>query len=180
MFCGIRDSRRGFCIGFAVLEKKGISYDRRNMKSFLFSVMAVSLCSAVIGMIAPEGVLKKQITFVCSAAVCAALVLPILGIFSDIPGQIKLPSATEDIPSESGKAEDAIISLAVENICTEMERQVSERFEIKNACLVLEIDSSDKSAVNIVSGTLYGEGELEDAAQYIEKELGCEIGYQKG
>ncbi len=150
------------------------------MKAFLFSVMVVSICSAVIGMIAPEGALKKQISFVCSAAVCAALVLPILGIFSDIPGEIKLPSVSENAPSEVGRAEDAIISLTAEKICAEMEKQVTERFGIKNAHLTLKIDSSDKTAVNIVSGTLYGEGELEDAAQYIEKELGCEIGYQEG
>ncbi len=142
--------------------------------------MAVSICSAVIGMVAPEGAMKKQISFVCSAAICAALVLPILRIFSDIPDKIRLPSVSENAPSEVGKAEDAIISLTVEKICTEMEKQVTERFKIKNASLDLKIDSSDKSAIVIVSGILYGEGELEDAAEYIEKELGCEIGYQEG
>lgn len=142
--------------------------------------MAASICSAVIGMVAPEGALKKQISFVCSAAVCAALVLPMLSIFSDIPPKIELPNISENVPSEVGKAEDAIITLTIENICAEMEKQVAERFEIKNASLELKIDCSDKTAINIVSGVLYGEGELEDAADYIEKELGCEIGYQEG
>ncbi len=139
--------------------------------------MSVSVCAAVISMLSPENEsIKKQISFVCALSICAALSLPIIRLISGEKDglDLSLPKVDE---AEDTEAVSAIIGLAAEKICSQMEKVAESRYGIKNAVLTLELDASDKENVKILSGTLEGDGKLKDAAEYIEKELGCEIEY---
>ncbi len=149
------------------------------MKELLFAVMSVSICSAIIGMLSPENEsIKKQISFVCGLAICASLCLPILRLLNGESGgfDFSLPEAEENASYE---ALDEIVRLSVEKISDEMEKEAERIYGIKNASLTLSVDSTDKENIKIISGHLSGDGKLKEAAQYIEKELGCEIGYEE-
>ena len=149
------------------------------MMELLFAVMCVSVCAAVISMLSPENEnIKKQISFVCALVICASLSLPIIKLITGKHGtfDISLPNEAE---TDNSSALDAIISLASEKICDEMESIAERHYGVRNAVLTLTLDTSDKESVKILSGTLSGEGALREAAEYIEKELGCEIGYEE-
>ncbi len=149
------------------------------MKELLFAVMSVSVCAAVISMLSPENEsIKKQISFVCALSICAALSLPIIRLISGERASIDVSLKNEEASGDS-KAFEAIIDLASKRICAEMEALAESRYGIKNAVLTLRLDASDKENVRIISGTLDGEGDLGGAAEYIGKELGCEIGYEE-
>jgi hypothetical protein len=149
------------------------------MKELLFAVMCVSVCAAIISMLSPKNEsIKKQISFVCALAICASLSLPIIRLITGEHGvfDISLPKESE---TDDLSALDAIIKLTSERICDEMESIAERRYGIENAVLTLTIDTSDKQSIKILSGVLSGEGKLKEAADYIGKELGCEIGYEE-
>ncbi len=149
------------------------------MKELLFAVMSVSVCAAVISMLSPEKEsIKKQISFVCALSICAALSLPIIRLISGEKGSFDLTLPNKD-KAEDTEAVSAIINLASERICREMEEIAESRYGIKNAVLNLELDASDRENVKILSGILDGDGNLKEAAEYIGKELGCEVKYKE-
>lgn len=149
------------------------------MKELLFAIMSVSVCAAVISLLSPDNEsLKKQISFVCALSICAALSLPIIRLISGERGSLDLSLPKEDKPADT-EAFNVIIDLAAERICKEMESIAESRYEIKNAALTLNLDISDKENIKILSGVLDGDGDLKEAAEYIEKELGCEIKYEE-
>ncbi len=149
------------------------------MKELLFAVMSVSVCAAVISMLSPENeIIKKQISFVCALSICAALSLPIIRLISGEKGSFDLTLPNED-KAEDTEAVSVIINLAKERICKEMEEIAESRYGIKNAVLTLELDASDRENVKILSGILDGDGNLKEAAEYIGKELGCEVKYKE-
>ncbi|MBQ7779698.1 MAG: hypothetical protein IJ404_04305 [Clostridia bacterium] len=149
------------------------------MKELLFAVMCVSVCAAIISMLSPENEsIKKQISFVCALAICASLSLPIIQLITGEHGVFDI-SLPKEVETDDSNALDAIISLTSDRICDEMESIAERRYGIENAVLTLTLDTSDKESIKILSGTLSGEGSLKEAADYIGKELGCEIGYEE-
>lgn len=149
------------------------------MKEILFSIMSVCICAAAIGMLAPEGKggLRKQVTFVCSLMVCIAVISPLISVISRehlISIDLKSPEVTaEDL------ARNEIIRIATENICAEMEMIAEEKFGISSPSLALTVDCTDPTRILLTSGVLRGKGDLAEAAEYIGKELGIEIGYEE-
>ncbi len=143
------------------------------MKDLLFSIMAVSLCAGGIGMLAPEGKLKKQIAFLSALVLCASLFSPILKLFGrEILFDLTLP----DVPTQGEtEGEQAILSLAVERICRDLEADVKGRFAVTEASLTLIYDDTDLTAVTITSGHLRGTGEVEKAAAYLSDLLRCPV-----
>ena len=149
------------------------------MKELLFSIMSVSVCAAIISMLSPENEsIKKQISFVCALSICASLSLPIIRLITGERGALDISLPKQD-ETENSDALDAIIELAKEKICDEMEGIAERNYGIKNAVLTLTVDTSDKEKIKILSGTLDGEGSLKEAAEYIGKELGCEVRYKE-
>ncbi len=149
------------------------------MKELLFSIMSVSVCAAIISMLSPENEsIKKQISFVCALTICASLSLPIIRVIKGdrIDLDLSLPSAEE---TDSSVAVEKIIELASDEICKKMESIAERHYGIKNAALTLHLDTTDKENIIILSGELSGDGDLEEAAKYIGKELGCEIRYEE-
>jgi hypothetical protein len=149
------------------------------MKELLFAVMSVSVCAAVISMLSPENEsIKKQISFVCALAICASLSLPIIRVVNGEKGSFDISIPKEEL-AEDTAALSAIIDLAEKKICDDMEAIAESRYGVKNAALTLVLDVSDKENIRILSGVLDGDGDLSKAAEYIGKELGCEIGYKE-
>ena len=143
------------------------------MKDLLFSVMAVSLFSGGILMLAPEGGLKKQIAFLSSLVLCLALFAPLFKLMGQ---EISLDLSLPDIPAQGEDDEsNAVLAAAVDRICRELEEDVLERFSLDDALLSLTYDESDPSAVTFIAGVLRGRGQVEQAAAYLKELLGCPI-----
>lgn len=150
------------------------------MKDLLFAVMVVSLTSAAVTMLAPEGKgIGKQIRFLCAVVVCASLVAPMLRLLGGELKEFSLSLPDVSAPTAE-EAQAAILRLGTEGVCRELEAQVAARFAIREPRITLVTDASDLSAVTIVSGCLSGSGELEEAGDYLSELLGCEFVIEEG
>ncbi len=147
------------------------------MKSLLLSVMTVSLCGGAVGLLAPEdrdGSLKKQIRFVTALILCAVLFSPLLSVFGRTPS-LTLPDTAFPTPAEDAAA-PAILALAADTLCRELERYTAESLGVSRPSLVLTLDDSDLTAVRITGGTLTADGDPPEAAAAVLSELlGCPI-----
>ena len=53
------------------------------MREYLMTLIAVSLFSGIVGMISPEGDLKKYVRLLCTLCLLCAMIGPILSLFTD-------------------------------------------------------------------------------------------------
>ncbi len=146
------------------------------METLLISVMTVSLAGGAVHLIAPEGKLRKPITFTVSLVICAVLLSPVLSLLGqEIDFSMSLPEIT--IPNEED-AGNTLLSLTAETICRDLEREVAYRYGIKEPRLTLTLDGSDPEAVVMVSGRLTGRGEGDMAAAYLSDLLRCPVTFE--
>lgn len=143
------------------------------MKDILFSICTVCLFSSVITYLCPSGEVKKQIKFVCSLIICAVILSPVISMLKSQNNiNFSISSQSDKTTSE---AQEAIIAQAINNICDGFEQKVASLYGIKDAELILNVDKSDYTNIVIISGTLSGEGDINEAAIYVSRELMCEI-----
>ena len=117
--------------------------------------------------------MTKPIAFLTSLTICAALLVPVLRLVGREPSwDLSVP---EVAVTENGAFGEAVLSLASETICRELEAEVTYRFGIEEPRLSLSLDGSDPHAVAIRSGTLCGRGEVRAAASYLSEMLRCPI-----
>ncbi|MBE6621885.1 MAG: hypothetical protein E7630_02920 [Ruminococcaceae bacterium] len=143
------------------------------MKDLLLTVMTVSLGTGIVNLLAPEGKMKKQITFVTALVLCAALFAPLVKQMGrELSFDFSLPSSA---PVDSDEAKETILRLTADALCRQLEDEVSYRFAVTSPSLTLTLDGHDPSAVTIVSGHLKGVGEVEAAAAYLTALLRCSV-----
>lgn len=145
------------------------------MKEILYGVMVVSLCAGIVCFLSPDGRnggVKKQIGLAVSVAVCLALISPLKAVINDVGADVALPELSETLFELSGRA-DAVLS-------GELEYAVTEKFGIKNAKVVTEIDDTDPQILRLISAELYGEGDLVAASEYLSGLLGCRVTVGEG
>ncbi len=146
------------------------------MKTLLISVMTVSLSAGVIHLLAPEGKLRKPISFVIALIICATLLAPLSALLGrEIDWSLSLPEISV---SEKAEANQILIALTAETICRDLEKDIAARYGLKQPHLTLTLDSSNPEAVLMVSGTLTGEGEGDMAATYLTDLLRCPISWE--
>lgn len=143
------------------------------MKDLLFSICTVSLFSSVITYLTPNGEAKKQMKFICSLIICAVILSPLIGIIKSQSNiDVSLPSQSD---STTNNVQEKIIAEAINNICDGYEQKIASLYGIKDAELIINVDTSDYTSIVIKNGTLSGEGNVNEAATYLSRELMCEI-----
>lgn len=140
------------------------------MRDILYGIMVASLCAGVVCFLSPEGKrgeVKKQIGFAVSVGICLALIVPLKSAIADTEGVFMIPEFSDTSHTLSERA-DAVL-------CGELEYAVAEKFGIKNARIVTELDDSDPQSLRLISAELYGEGNLSAAAEYLSELLGTRV-----
>ncbi len=146
------------------------------LKEFLTAIMTVSVCAGLVQLLAPEGKgggLKKQIGFVVSAAVCAALISPVLrSVGEGAPFDFGFEVSGSGSPESP---EEALLLRTRHLLRGEIEYMMTTRFGIGRAEAEPELEAAGDSEVRLLSVTLSGEGALEEAAEYVGKTFGCPV-----
>lgn len=145
----------------------------QHIKDLLFAVMTVSFVSGIIMLLCPEGNggIKKTLGFVCSAAICGALISPLVKVIKETDNSVWVPDNTDAAEFEIDAAH-TVIKNASELICSELESEILRRYG-QNVAVSLELDSSDITSVRILSARICGEGNLDKPLQYVSETLGC-------
>lgn len=152
------------------------------MKSYLTSITAVSIVSALVSMLVPDGkASKKYLKFVIGIISLLAVVEPLCGLSLMIEkSEITIPeAATEDL---SEGYVDSILKKTEALIEESIKSDIFEKFGLSEEYAELEVtlDSSDVSDIKIseITVTLKSYGVWRDAVtieKYIAEKYGCEV-----
>ena len=110
------------------------------------SVLLISVCSAVVSMIAPRGEIKKYIKLICSLAVVASLALPVISAVLTVRDVEYLPpDASGDVAGDVS----AILEYAKQNIEKNTASKIEAEFGISGVGVFAVLDPSDLSSIDI-------------------------------
>lgn len=152
------------------------------MKEYLTSIMAVSVASALVSLLVPDGkASKKYLKFVIGAVSLLAVAEPLCGL-ADIR-ELPKTDLSVTVPSESENGYiDAVIKNAEDIIASEMTEELFTRYRLSERYVgvCVELDASDPSevTVNEMIITLKSYGSWADSraiSEYFSDKYGCEV-----
>ena len=156
------------------------------MGSFVVTLIGVAILNGVIGMISPEGDIRKYVRLIGSLCIISAILSPFVSLLSEgIPdfdisfGEGEYGQKYEDI-YESALAEGGK-SAAEKAVKSEISRRFSlseEAFDVK---LIID-DGGEKitvSSVNVYLGSSFINADPKEIADFVSERLGysCEVIY---
>ncbi len=152
------------------------------LKDILLSVTLLSVTAGIISFLFPEGKeggMKRQAELLIAVAILTCISAPIIRLISS--AELNIDLTIPQTPStELTGVKAGIVDSAKQIISSELEKAVEKRFGIEEPRLVLTLDCSDISNIEISSGVLYGRGRLHEAAEYISGILMCRISAGEG
>ena len=144
------------------------------LSGFVLSVMTVCVIAGVATGLSPEGAMKRYIKYIVSLCVLAAIMTPVICVFSS------LPSYGEAIPELFGggeaardDAEEKLIETQKKAVEQSIKNVISERFGIDSGSITVEItiDATNKSAIEIrgINITVGAKCRAEEIRAYIDE-----------
>lgn len=118
-------------------------------KSWIIGIFLVTVCSAMITLMSPDGEMKKYVRLVASLSVLASIAIPLVFAASKLRYDISIENPSEiDSVSESGFD---IISLSAKEIEKSVGDHVATGFSLQrdDVFVTAELDGSDMTAVEI-------------------------------
>ena len=151
------------------------------MGSFCITLIAVAIINGVVGMISPEGDVKKYIRLVGSVGLLLAIVLPLYTAIVD--GGIELDSLFPSVDAEAEKYEDIYEGALIEGGRLEAQRvlknAMASELDIKaeDFDVLIEVDRSSNSAkISSVSVLLHTTAIFTDHREisaFVNERLNC-------
>ena len=122
------------------------------VKEYIFSLMIVSVCCGVAGMLVPDNSsVNRYVQFIISLIVTVMILTPVSSVIGVLPELIdmggELSLFAEDVETMSHA--DRIIAETVENISLEVREKLIDKFSVEPADIEIECDSSDIENVKI-------------------------------
>lgn len=141
---------------------------------FVVSVLTVCVISGIVIGISPEGAMKKYISYIVSLCMLAAIITPIISIFSSVPqysGEIE--RIFEDQNETDSDAETRLIEAQKAAVELAIRDTIVKKFGIgeDNVSVEITIDTANKSAIEIrcIDVSVAGECPSGEIKRYIEE-----------
>ena len=139
------------------------------LSGFVLSVLTVCVISGIVIGVSPEGAMKKYINYIISLCVLAAIITPIISIFSSVP------QYSEDIERifEEHKETDTDAEAKLIEAQKAIRDTIVKKFDIGEDRIFVEIaiDSTNKSAIEIryIDISVKGKCPSGEIKKYIEE-----------
>ena len=150
------------------------------MSSFIITLMAVSLFNAVVGMISPEGDIKKYVRYLGALCLLCVMIVPVYSALvedkGDIGGLIFGHDGMEEI--DYGKIyEENLASGSIGIAEDALKAQIVKKFDIPSDSFEVKISVSqgggDISGVEVFLHTSAIFADPRDIAAFVNEVLGC-------
>lgn len=118
------------------------------MKSYLITLMAVALLNGLVGMISPEGDVKKYVRLLGSLCLLCAMAQPVLGWLSEGDGLIKNLWELETEEESTNYDEiynQALLSGGEKNAESIIKNNLLEAFELPSGSVDVRVDMEMKN-----------------------------------
>jgi len=159
------------------------------MRGYVTALLAVALLGAVIGMVSPEGDLKKYVRLLCGLCLLATLASPVMGVIEALSDGELLGGALGD-GGEQSEDYEAVFEAALRSgsatvAADALTAELAKRFDLPDgsvsAAVILE--QGEACRVRSVRVTLFPEAIFADPTEiiaYVNDTLGCpcEIVYE--
>ena len=122
------------------------------LSGFVLSVLTVCVISGIVIGVSPEGAMKKYINYIISLCVLAAIITPIISIFSSVPQYSEdIERIFEEHKETDTDAEAKLIEAQKAAVETAIRDTIVKKFDIGEDRIFVEIaiDSTNKSAIEI-------------------------------
>lgn len=152
------------------------------MRTYLSTLLGVSVVSAVVRAISPEGAMKKYIEVFCSICVISALISPVAAYISELDGIEDILDF--EVEYESSNYDEIyneyLLDTNTADACRALENELSTLLGTDTESIKVSLDVSregDEVSVNCVNVTL-GVGAIaadpEQIKNYVQERVGCE------
>ena len=144
------------------------------LSGFVLSVLTVCVISGIVIGVSPEGAMKKYINYIISLCVLAAIITPIISIFSSVPQYSEdIERIFEEHKETDTDAEAKLIEAQKAAVETAIRDTIVKKFDIGEDRIFVEIaiDSTNKSAIEIryIDISVKGKCPSEEIKKYIEE-----------
>lgn len=144
------------------------------LSGFVLSVLTVCVISGIVIGVSPEGAMKKYINYIISLCVLAAIITPIISIFSSVPQYSEdIERIFEEHKETDTDAEAKLIEAQKAAVETAIRDTIVKKFDIGEDRIFVEIaiDSTNKSAIEIryIDISVKGKGPSGEIKEYIEE-----------
>ena len=156
------------------------------MREYILSLLTVSAVAGAVGMVPPDGPLKKYVRYIISLAVALTLLLPLGDLVKTLPAMINISSGIDISENDAVLYENRLVAEAV----FEIEKNTAEAVLAKTGVYVkitLEVDDTDPQLIIIKSVRIKADGSDRASgagiALYVSDILGlpyssCEMEYK--
>mgnify|MGYP002580651948 FL=1 len=144
------------------------------LSGFVLSVLTVCVISGIVIGVSPEGAMKKYINYIISLCVLAAIITPIISIFSSVPQYSEdIERIFEEHKETDTDAEAKLIEAQKAAVETAIRDTIVKKFDIGEDRIFVEIaiDSTNKSAIEIryIDISVKGKCHSGEIKKYIEE-----------
>ena len=142
------------------------------LSGFVLSVLTVCVISGIVIGVSPEGAMKKYINYIISLCVLAAIITPIISIFSSVPQYSEdIERIFEEHKETDTDAEAKLIE--AQKAAVAIRDTIVKKFDIGEDRIFVEIaiDSTNKSAIEIryIDISVKGKCPSGEIKKYIEE-----------
>lgn len=147
------------------------------LKNSAFSLMLVSVTVGAIGLLAPEGEVKRALRalfgFVLAVVLLSPLV-PLKELLSDVPDtDVEEGAGSEDVYAQAVRQKTSLLQEAIAS-------QIRSEYGIRTVDVWLDVDGSDPEAIVICSAVICTEDAVSDAVKdqmcaKMREMLECEV-----
>lgn len=146
------------------------------IKSFLVSVMVISVITGIIKLISPDSkneALKKQISLAGAIAVSMVIASSFIKLINNDNISVDIKYSVSEPENMAAGAANEVIQSTAEIITNEVKAMIAEKFGLQDFRVDVKINSEDTSNLKIEEVVIEGEGELSQIKEYVSEMLGC-------
>ncbi|MBE6574557.1 MAG: hypothetical protein E7652_09245 [Ruminococcaceae bacterium] len=153
----------------------------QGIREYVFSIMVITISSAALNMLAPEGKsISKYLHFLCALAVCCVILMPINSVFDTLPHIFDIDTESVEAGTEEYDRAyiDSLISKSIEIIEKDIKDSVEKKLECKVSCVSVEYNADDVSNIRIDRVRIGYKNEnkylFSDTENYVSELCDCE------
>ncbi len=144
------------------------------LSDFAISVLTVCVISGIVTGISPEGAMKKYINYIVSLCVLAAIITPVISIFSSVPQYSEeIEHIFEKQKETDSDAQAKLIEAQKAAVETAIRDTIVKKFGMEEDCVFVRItiDATNRSAIEIrcIDISVKGKCPSGEIKKYIEE-----------
>ena len=145
------------------------------IKSYITTLIVVSVTAGIVNIIAPDGNMKKHIKYLIALSVVIILLLPFNDLIYTLPKILNSYEINYESTTVMQTTEEIILGHSIDKIKSDITEMISNRFKITVNDVEIIYNADDYENVTIDKIIVYTNLFAGDIEQYLTDMMYCEI-----